>query len=126
MDHAIDITVVHSWRSAERKTAAQVARNPNSVLARWREFLSRAEGEKHENYDAACALARWTFSPVAFGTWGGAGPTAARLLHRLFTRAASHRDPDLRAARQEDLRQLFGLALARQVWHLLEPVRLLM
>ena len=43
-DHAIDITVVQSWRSAERKSAAQMARNPDSVLARWREFLSRGQG----------------------------------------------------------------------------------
>lgn len=125
-DLAVDVTVVHSWRLEERRTEAQMARDPVAVRARWKSFLPRTEGRKHEKYDAACGRARWTFVPAGFGTWGGAGPEGSKLLYRFISRAASRRDPDQRAARQEELRQLFGVALALQVWNLLEPVRLLM
>ena len=32
--------------------------------------------------------AGWGFLAVAFGTWGGMGPEAARTIHRLVKRAA--------------------------------------
>ena len=57
---------------------------------------------------------------MAFGTWGGMGPDAAKLLFRLLKRAASWLDGDSRAARQEELRLTVGLALMRHIWVLLE------
>ena len=57
---------------------------------------------------------------MAFGTWGGTGPEAAKILQRILKRAAGWQEGDLRAARQDELRQNFDLTLMRHVWRLLE------
>ena len=62
---------------------------------------------------------------MAFGTWGGTGPEAAKLMHRLLKRAASWNEGDLLAARQEELRLSLGLALMRHIWILLEAKNLI-
>ena len=87
---------------------------------RWRNFLCRKEKDKHQKYDALCRQAQWSFRALAFGTWGGVGPEAAKTLHRILKRAAGWQEGDLRAARQEELRQGLGLTLMRHVWRLLE------
>ena len=56
---------------------------------------------------------------MAFGTWGGQGPEAAKLLHRIVQRAAAWQEGDLRLGRQDEIRCAVGLALMRQVWRLL-------
>ena len=91
---------------------------------RWRHFLVEKEQQKVIRYSAHCARARWAFLPMSFGTWGGMGPQAAKLVHRLLKRAASWNEGDLRAARQEELRLGLGLALMRHIWLLLEAKNL--
>ena len=103
---AVDITVSHSWQHWERLVVSR---------EHWRSFLPRKEGAKRLKYDIPCQEAGWSFTPMAFGTWGGQGPEAAKLLQR----AAAWQEGDLRAGRQDVIRCAVGLALMRQVWWLL-------
>ena len=112
-DTAVDLTVVHGWQISER--SERVTRE------RWRSFLTRKEREKHLRYDIVCSGAQWSFAAMAFGTWGGLGPEAAKLLHRMCKRAACWWEGDLRASRQEDLRLTFGMTLMKHIWTLLSP-----
>ena len=111
-DTAMDLTICHGWQISEQTTAVK--------RDRWRQFLCRKEKDKHLKYDALCRQAQWSFRALAFGTWGGVGPEAAKSLHRILKRAAGWQEGDLRAARQEELRQGLGLTLMRHVWRLLE------
>jgi hypothetical protein len=124
-DVAIDVTVEHGWKVAEQRDEEQVASRPDATRERWRGFLVRAERKKVDFYKVACDRAGWRFRPMAFGTWGGQGPEAARLLHHFLARATCWCEPDQRAGKMQELRQQFGLALMRQVWALLEPAWLL-
>ena len=114
-DTAVDLTVSHGWQATMRTSAATEA-----TREKWRAFLVNREKLKKQKYLGHCRQAGWTFLPMAFGTWGGMGPEAAKLLFRLIKRAASWLDGDLRAARQEELRLNVGLALMRHTWVLLE------
>ena len=58
--------------------------------------------------------------PMAFGTWGGMGPDACKLLQRVLARAAAWLDGSLRTRKQEELRQTLGLALMGHTWKLLD------
>jgi hypothetical protein len=111
-DTAMDLTICHGWQTSEQTTAVK--------RDMWRQFLCRKEKDKHQKYDALCRQAQWSFRALAFGTWGGVGPEAAKSLHRILKRAAGWQEGDLRAARQEELRQALGLTLMRHVWRLLE------
>ena len=110
-DTAVDFTVVHGWQAAE---ARHVSRE------RWRSFLARKETAKKEKYTEACTKAHWAFIPAAFGTWGGQGPDAARLLHQVSKRVAGWVEGEERASEQETARHRVGLAVMRGVWALLE------
>ena len=110
-DTAVDLTVVHAWQAQE---ASAVSRE------RWRSFLTRKEAAKVAKYQAICAEAGWAFTPAAFGTWGGHGPQAAKLVARACKMVAAWHEGDLRASRQEEARQKLGLTLMRAVWSLLE------
>ena len=123
---AIDVTIAHGWQSSERRDAATVALRQDATREKWRAFLVDKEGKKHSCYDAQCAADGWDFAAMAFGTWGGMGPEGAKLLHHFIAKAAAQREVDLRAARKEELRLQFQMALTRQVWHLLGAVRHLM
>ena len=57
---------------------------------------------------------------MAFGTWGGLGPEAAKLLARMVGRAAAWQEGPLRAWRQQGLREGVGLALMTHIWALLD------
>ena len=57
---------------------------------------------------------------MAFGTWGGLGPSCAKILHRLLKRGAGCDEGTQRAIRLDELRQTVSIALARQIWVLLE------
>ena len=57
---------------------------------------------------------------MAFGTWGGMGPGAAKLLQQLLKRGASWEEGERRAVRQEELREILGLTLMVHVVGLLE------
>ena len=107
---AIDIAVAHGWQLVEQRRVTR---------ERWRSFLRRKEQAKHSKYDAACKKAGWGFLAAAFGTWGGLGSEAGRVLHRLVKRAAGWQEGELRAARQHELMEVVGLAQMRQVWCLL-------
>ena len=110
MDVAVDLTVRHGWQASERSSPSR---------ARWRSFLCRKDWDKHSKYDAVCATVGWAFQASAFGTWGGMGPEAAKLLARLCKRADSwHAGSSLGAPAAEG-RQSIGVALMRQVWRLL-------
>jgi hypothetical protein len=123
---AVDVTIGHGWQASERVDAATLAGRGDATREKWRRFLIDNEGKKHAKYDVACAAAGWDFTPMAFGTWGGVGPEAAKLLARIIGLAAGWREVDLRPWRKEELRQRFFLALYRQVCRLLGAVRLLM
>ena len=111
-DTAVDLTVCHGWQVSERGNT--VSRE------RWRTFLTRKERAKHAKYDVHCRRAHWSFAAMAFGTFGGTGPEAARVLHRVLKRAACWLEGDLRASKQEELRLSMGLTLMRHIWLLLE------
>ena len=84
-DVAVDVTVSHGWQVSV--SDAPVSRE------KWRRFLLTKETEKHHKYDGPCAAARWGFVPMAFGSWGGQGPEAAKLLARAVCRAWAARIP---------------------------------
>ena len=111
-DTAMDLTICHGWQASERTNTVK--------RDRWRGFLCRKERDKHAKYDLLCRKAQWSFRALAFGTWGGLGPEAAKTLHRVLKRAACWQEGDLRAARQDELRLSVGLSLMRHVWRLLE------
>ena len=113
-DTAVDITISHAWTSQEERAANAPSRE------RWRSFLVRKEGAKRTRYQRPCEDAGWAFQPAAFGTWGGLGPEAARLLHRVSKRVAGWLEGDLRASRQEEARQLVGLTLMKGVLEMLQ------
>ena len=120
LDVAVDLTVVHGWQQSEQATTATV-----TTRERWRNFLTKKERHKKDKYANHCSAAGWAFSPMAFGTWGGMGPEAAKLLHRLVGRAASWLEGPLRARRQHELRESVGVALMRHIWLLLDAKNLL-
>ena len=107
---ALDVTVAHGWQPSEQS---------NVTRERWRTFLRRKKQAKHAKYDAPCKKAGWGFLAAAFGTWGGMGPEASRVVHRLVKRAAGWQEGELRAARQREILEGIGLALMRQIWNLL-------
>ena len=114
-DTAVDVTICHGWQSVERSTVATPA-----TREKWRAFLVRKEKAKKHKYDEACRRSGWAFLPMAFGTWGGMGPEAAKVTFRVLKRAAGWLEGDLRAGRQEEMRLQLGLALMRHIWSLLE------
>ena len=116
-DTAVDVTVVHGWQQSEQSA--------NPTRERWRTFLTRKERAKTDKYMRACQAAGWAFTPMAFGTWGGLGPEAAKLLGRATQRAASRLEGDFRTRRKEELRINLGLALVRHVWALLNNKNLI-
>ena len=119
-DVAVDLTVSHAWQQLERHTSPSQA-----TREKWRAFLTRKERAKRDKYHHPCLSAGWAFAPMAFGTWGGMGPQAAKLFHRLLHRAASWLEGPLRGRRQEELKQLVGVALMQHVWRLLDAKNLL-
>ena len=123
---AIDVTIAHGWQSSERRDTAALELRRDATREKWRAFLVEKEAKKHSRYDVLCAADGWDFAAMAFGTWGGMGPEAAKLLQHFIAKAAAVREVDLRAARKEELRLQFQMALTRQVWHLLGAVRCLM
>ena len=117
-DTAVDLTLSHGWQVAERSDGP-------AGRERWRSFLRKKERKKHERYDACCLRAGWGFQAMAFGTWGGLGPEAGKVLHRITQRAAGWQEGDLRSSLQEQGRQVVAVALTRQVWRLLDGKNLL-
>ena len=107
---AVDLTVSHGWAAGERRKPAR---------DNWRPFLRRREEAKHGKYDRPCKASGWSFAAMAFGTWGGEGPEAAKLLARIFKRACAAVEPEERPARSKELSQTISLALMRQIWRLL-------
>ena len=116
-DMALDVTLVHGWQASVQGTT--VSRE------RWRNFLRGKERLKHQRYDTACARAGWSFGAMAMGTWGGMGPEGARIFQRILKRAAFWLEGDLRSEKQEEMRRSFGLAVARQIWRLLDAKNLI-
>ena len=115
-DVALDITVSHGWSLSEQSRGA-----PGDLISRerWRSFLSKRERAKHEQYDAACRAAHWSFKAMALGTWGGTGPEGAKVLHRILKRAAGWLEGELRASRQAEIKYGIGLTLMRKIWEML-------
>ena len=112
-DTAVDLTISHAWTAQEESASLAPTRE------RWRQFLVRKEHLKRARYLAPCQAAGWAFQPAAFGTWGGQGPEAARLLHRITKRVAGWLEGDLRASRQEEARQMVGLTLMQGIFEML-------
>ena len=109
---AVDLKVSHGWQVT--------AQSENVTREKCRTFLRRREATKETKYRSACEAEGWGFTPMAFGTWGGLGPSCARLLNRLLKRAAGWDEGTQRAIRLDELRQTVAIALARQIWALLE------
>ena len=103
--------MAHGWQSA-------VACSP--TREHWRAFLRRKEEAKHRKYDQACERAHWSFGALAFGTWGGLGPKAVRLITKLTKRAAGWQEGEHRASLQESLRFRLGFTIISQVSTFLE------
>ena len=110
-DVAVDLTVSHGWQAALAE--GSISRE------RWRRFLLTKEGDKHRKYDTPCRLARWGFIPMAFGSWGGQGPEAAKLLSRIVKKAVLGQELHLQARRKHELYASFGLSLMRGTFELL-------
>ena len=53
---------------------------------------------------------------MAFGTWGGYGPEGYKVLSTLVKRAAAWQEGSARAAKQDELFGVVGVALMTQVW----------
>ena len=119
-DVAVDLTVCHGWQVSEQSVMATA-----QTRERWRVFLNRKERAKKDKYVSACRSAGWAFLPMAFGTWGGMGPEACKLLSRVVARGAAWLDGGLRTRRQEELRQMVGLALIQHIWKLLDAKNLI-
>jgi hypothetical protein len=114
-DVAVDLTVAHAWQATERVVNAS-----DATRERWRSFLRRKEKDKHAKHDTSCVAVGWRFKALAFGTWGGLGPEGAKVLSRVFQRAASWQEGDLRTLLQQEFRVRMGVALMREVWALLD------
>ena len=56
---------------------------------------------------------------MAFGSWGGQGPEAAKLLARAVKRALHGCEPHLQAGRKHEILSAFGLALMKGTFDLL-------
>ena len=82
--------------------------------------MTRKECAKRAKYSEHCFRACWAFTPMAFGTWGGLGPEAAKLLARVVKRAASWGAEEDREVRANELRIGVGFALMNSVLALLE------
>ena len=111
-DVAVDVTIAHPLQLSE--LPCQVDRTKS--------FLRRRELAKVEKYEAACRLEGWGFLPMAFSTWGTAGPSAFTLLTRILRRAAAGADADDRSARMSEMRDVVSQSVMRQVIRLLVPV----
>ena len=107
---AVDLTVSHGWALAERRRPAR---------DNWRPFLRRREEQKHAKYDRPCRMSGWSFAAMAFGTWGGEGPEAAKVMGRIIKRACAAVEPEERPGRSKELAQHLSLTLMRQIWRLL-------
>ena len=108
---ALDVTVVHGWSTSAA---------PSHVLRdNWRPHLRRREVLKHDKYDTACQREGWHFAAAAFGTWGGLGPEAAKILSRVVKRATAAEDATTQGSSQRRAYETIGVALFRQVWRLL-------
>ena len=112
-DTAVDVTISHGWTSHEEAGTVAPSRE------RWRKFLVQKEHIKTTRYQAACQAAGWAFQPAAFGSWGGLGPEAARLIHRITKRVAGWLEGDLRASKQEQARQQVGITLTKGILDML-------
>ena len=108
-DTAVDVTIKHPLQAAQAPW----------TKARAAAFLRQVEHQKEVKYAEACKKEGWAFCPAAFDTWGGVGPKAKDLLHKLLKRATGTLAPELQGARTAELRQLLSLSLMRQVWRLL-------
>ena len=113
-DTAVDITISHGWTALEEAGTVAPSRE------RWRKFLVKKESAKINRYQEPCRAAGWAFQPAAFGSWGGLGPEAARLVHRITKRVAGWLEGDLRASRQEEARQRVGLTFTRGILEMLQ------
>ena len=113
-DTAVDVTISHAWSAQEESGSLPPTRE------RWRKHLVRKEAAKVARYQAPCRHHGWAFQPAAFGSWGGLGPEAPRLLHRVTKRVAGWLDGDLRADRQEEAREQVGLVLMKGILEMLE------
>ena len=111
-DVAVDVTIGHPLQLAERPWQVDKARS----------FLRRRELAKVDKYEAACRLEGWGFLPMAFSTWGTAGPGAFTLLTRILRRSEAGADADDRSARISEMRDVVAHAFMRQVIRLLVPV----
>ena len=108
-DTAVDVTVVHPLQVAQLPWTRMKAES----------FLKQAESRKVTNNESACKKEGWAFIPAAFDTWGGMGPKAKDVFHRLLARSVASTPMELQAARKGEHRQHLSLALMRQVWKLL-------
>ena len=108
-DTAVDVTIRHPLQASEAPWSAQKASA----------FLKATEKAKEAKYKEVCQKEGWSFCPAAFDTWGGVGPQAKDVIHKLITRATGTLPPELKPLRTVELRQLISIALMRQVWRLL-------
>lgn len=111
-DCAADMTVCHGWQATER--------NAPAGREKWRTFLVRKERAKMDKYAAHCQREGWAFTPLAFGTWGGQGPEAAKFLARVLKRAASWGDKEDEQLRVHEMRTTFGWSLMSHILTLLQ------
>jgi hypothetical protein len=109
---AVDVTVTHGWAHGAQ-TAAPARDN-------WRPFLQRKEKMKHDKYDIPCAQDGWCFNAAAFGTWGGMGPEAAKVLSRMLQRATAWEGVESKGVALRRHYESVGTALFRQIWRLLD------
>lgn len=80
----------------------------------------RKEAAKQSKYATPCSSAKWAFTPMAMGTWGGIGPSGAKLLARIVKRAASWGMEEEKEIRAHEMRCAIGFALMGAVFSLLE------
>ena len=121
-DVAVDITVCHGWQLSERPSLVNRDDPHRQMLSRerWRSFLRRKEENKNTKYKEKCESVNWGFTPMAFGTWGGQGPEAAKMIARIAKRAAGWREGDLRQSQMEMIKLSVGWAIMSQVILLLQ------
>lgn len=101
---AIDTTVVHPLapgRSRMPSTTCQV--------------LAAKESEKERHYKQACAVAHWSFSPLAAHPWGGWGPKSSTLLNRMIKFMVGEKEGGDRAIDVCRIRHTLGAAILRGV-----------
>ena len=56
---------------------------------------------------------------MSFGTWGGLGPEAAKVMSRIVRSCTAWEDAESRGTSQYAIYEQVGVALARQIWKLL-------